>query len=620
MGIVDEKLKLLPDSPGCYLFRDAGGTILYIGKAVSLKNRVRSYFQAGRGLEGKVQALVAQVADVEHIVTDSEVEALILESNLIKEHRPKYNVRLRDDKHYPYLRIDPAAAWPRLEMVRRVRADRARYFGPFPSTPIGETLQLLRRVFPYRSCSDRRLAQPHACLYHHIHRCLAPCIGACDEAQYRAMVAELTQFLEGRGEDVLRRVEARMQAAADELRFEQAAELRDQLTALRGVIEKQKISSSRPSDRDVIAMARGRDEAAVQVFFVREGKVAGRDAFMLSGSDGRPDAEVLAAFVKQYYSGGPLPPREIVLGAALEAGEAAAIRAWLRRQRGAAVDLVAPRRGERRKLIELVEKNAAEYLAEEQWRRERSRDALERGLAELQAALSLPGPPRRIECFDISNTQGQLSVGAMAVFEDGAPKKSDYRRFRIKTVEGADDFASLREVVGRRFRRARGERRAAAGPDGELEASAAGFARLPDLVIIDGGPGQLGYARQALAELDLEWIPTFALAKQNEWLFAPGASQPIVLDHRSPALHLLQRLRDETHRFAVTYHRGLRGRAGLASLLEEVPGIGARRRKALLSAYRSLDDLRAASPDDLARVPGMSRTVAEELALYLQSV
>ncbi len=616
---IDEQLRLLPDHPGVYLFRDAAGEILYVGKAVSLKNRVRSYFQAGRGLEAKVQALVAQVAQIEHILVDSEVEALVLESGLIKQHRPKYNIKLRDDKHYPYLRVDARGLYPKLELVRQVRGDGARYFGPFPhSSAVWETMHILRRVFPYRSCSDRRVRTGPDCLYHHIHRCLAPCIGACGEAEYRAMIGEMIDFLDGRADAVLGRLEARMHQAAEELRFEEAAELRDRLAALRTVLERQKIAGAEMAERDVLAMARGRDEAAVQVFFVRKGEVAGHDGFMLTGTDGRSDGEVLAAFIEQYYADGPVVPRELWLPSAVPDGEAESLAAMLAARRHGPVALRIPQRGEKRRLVELVKKNAQDYLAEEQWRRERSRDAAAQAAGDLQAALGLPEPPHRIECFDISHSQGSLTVGAMAVFEGGMAKKADYRRFRVRTVNN-DDFLAMQEVLGRRFRRGMRERaEAAAVAEGDVT-DVGGFAALPDLLIIDGGKGQLSHARAVLEDMGLGEIPTFGLAKENEWLFVPGKSDPIVLPRSSAGLRLLQRLRDETHRFAVTYHRTLRGKRSVASVLEEAPGIGPARRKALMKAFPSLQAIAAASADDLAAVPGMSRVAAEDLLAYLQA-
>jgi excinuclease ABC subunit C len=618
-----DKLRLLPDRPGVYLFRDAAGGILYVGKAVSLRNRVRSYFQSGKGLEGKTLAMLALAADLEFIVTDSEVEALILENDLIKRHRPKYNIRLRDDKQYPYLRLDLGAPWPRLELVRRPAADGARYFGPYPhASAVWETMQTLRRVFPYRSCSDRRLQQPHPCLYYHIHRCAGPCIGAVTPEQYGRMVAEMAEFLQGKGEEVLGRLEARMHAAAEELRFEEAAELRDRLAALRSVLEKQKVQLAIGAERDVLAVAMAgpeAGEAAVQAFFFREGKLAGRDGFVLTGAEGRSPGEVLQAFIDQFYGGGAPVPAEVFVSDPLP--DAAETRALLRQRRQGPVRLHCPRRGQAKELVELVRRNAQEFLAAERWRREKSREALEAALAELQQALALPKPPRRIECFDNSNLHGAHPVSAMVVFEDGQPRKAEYRKFRVKTVDGPDDFATMREVLRRRFARALRERAelAAQDPEGQVPDVPGGFARLPDLVIIDGGRGQLSAARAAMRELGVEDIPAFGLAKEKEWLYAEDRREPIVLPRTSPALHLLQRIRDEAHRFGLGYHRQLRGRASVASLLEEVPGIGPKRRKALLQAFGSLEAIRAADVDRLAAVPGMTREAAEELVTYLRS-
>lgn len=616
---LNEKLRLLPDHPGVYLFRDAEGQILYVGKAISLRNRVRSYFQAGRGLEAKTQALVALVADMEVILTDSEVEALILENNLIKRHQPKYNIRLRDDKQYPSLRLDLRAAWPRLEVVRRPSEDGARYFGPYPhAAAVRDTMDTLRRVFPFRSCSDRRLRQPHPCLYYHIHRCVAPCIGAVTPQAYRQMAGELEQFLDGRGEAVLTRLQGRMEAAAEALRFEEAAELRDRLAALRSVLEKQKVQVVGGAERDALAVASGADgDAAVQVFHFREGQLAGRDGFLLSGGEGADEGEVLTAFLGQFYGGGAPVPREILLSAGLP--EPQATVEMLRARRGGAVDLRVPQRGAKRALIDLVRRNAEEYLAAEAWRRERSRQAVTAALEEVRDALGLTAIPQRIECYDNSNLQGTHPVSAMVVFIDGLPRKVEYRKFNVRTVVGPDDFATMREVLGRRFARALGERRdlAAADPEGEVPATVRGFAQLPDLVIIDGGRGQLSSARQAMRALGVGDIPTFGLAKENEWLFAEDSAAPIILPRGSGGLHLLQRLRDEAHRFGLGFHRQLRGRAAIRSLLDDVPGIGSKRRQALLRAFPSLDAIRGAGVEQLARVPGMNRSAAEEVLAYL---
>ncbi len=618
-----EKLPLLPDRPGCYIYRDAAGTVLYVGKALSLRSRVRSYFHAGRGLEGKTLALVALIADVEWIVTDSEAEALILENDLIKRHRPKYNIRLRDDKQYPYLRCDVSAPWPRLEIVRRPAADGARYFGPFPhSQAVWQTMQILRRVFPYRSCSDRRLRQPHACLYHHIHRCLAPCIAAVEAAEYRQMVGELVQFLEGRGEAVLTRLQERMLGAAEDMRFEEAADFRDRIAALRSVLERQGIQLAAGEERDVLAVAAGTGgEAAVQAFFFRDGRMAGRDGFVLTGAEGRAPGEILQAFVEQFYGGGAAIPAEVLVSCRLPDQEGT--QAWLRSRRGRAVRVVAPTRGPRRKLVELVTRNADEFLAADQWRREKSREALSAALEDLARALRLPSPPRRIECYDNSNLQGTSPVSAMVVFEDGAPKKADYRKFRVRTVVGADDFATMREILGRRFARLQPPEGAAPpGMDAPAPAGApgpGGFAARPDLVIIDGGRGQLSAALAVMRAAGAGDVPTFGLAKENEWLYREGSPEPIVLPRTSPALRLLQRLRDEAHRFGLGYHRQLRGKASVASRLEEAPGIGPKRRKALLQAFGSLAAIREAGVDAVAAVRGMTRPAAEELLAYLNS-
>ena len=624
-GVDDEalnaKLARLPERPGVYLFRDAAGTILYVGKAVSLRSRVRSSFQSGRGLEAKTQRLVAVVADLEWIVTDSEVEALLVENNLIKKHRPKYNIRLRDDKQYPYLRLDLTDSWPTLQLVRRPAADGARYFGPYPhSAAVWETMAALRRVFPYRSCSDRRLGQPHPCLYYHIHRCLAPCISATTPGAYADMAQQLAQFLDGKGDDVLGRLEAQMQEASEALRFEDAAQLRDRLAALRSVLQKQKVQRAGGGDRDALAVARGpHGEAAVQIFFFREGKLAGREGHLLDGGEGRADAEVLSAFVQQFYGGGGAAvPAELLLES--EPSDPESLTALLRRCRSGAVRLRVPQRGEKRQVVEMVRRNAESFLEAQRWQREQSRDAVDAALTELAGVLGLAGPPRRIECYDNSNLHGLHPVAAMVVFEDGLPRKAEYRKFKVRTVAGSDDFATMEEIVGRRFARAARERRelAEGNPDGEVPPVEGGFARLPDLVLIDGGRGQLSHARAAMRAVGMEKIPTFALAKENEWIFVEDRPEPIVLPRTSPGLRLLQRARDEAHRFGLGFHRQLRGRAAVASVLEDVPGIGPRRRKALLQAFGSLAAIRDADLEALAGVRGMNRAAAEELLQYLR--
>lgn len=619
---LEEQLKLLPDRPGCYLYRDAAGRILYVGKAVSLRQRVRQYFQASRNLPPKVQLLVPQIARIEHIVTENEVEALILESNLIKRHKPKYNIRLRDDKHYPYIRLTLAEKWPRLLIARQMRSDGSRYFGPYTTAgAVHETLKLLRRICPLRTCNDPS-RHPRACLQWHIGRCLAPCLADFNRhGEYARAVEDVVAFLEGKVDSLLQRLRAQMEAAAENLEFERAAELRDQIRAVEKVAERQKIITADLTDRDVIGWVREDDEACIQVFFVRAGKLVGRDTFFMGNAAGLAPAEILSAFIQQHYHRTTFIPPEILLSDPLGAA-ADLLSRWLSQRRGSKVAVQAPRRGEKRQLLAMVLENAAMAMAER--RQERARDAAAGAgaLAELQQALGLPALPYRIECFDIAHIQGTDVVAAMAVFEDGEPKKGDYRRFKMR-VDANNDFASMAEAIARRFRRglAEQEARAAEAPAayGAGQVEAPRFAVFPDLLIIDGGKGQLNAALQALAALGLDGrFPVFGLAKEEELLYAPGRSEPIALPRRSPALFLLQRLRDETHRFGNTYHRKLRSQGLSRSILDAAPGIGPRRKQALLRHFGSLTRIRAASVAELAAVPGMNREVAERLAEFLE--
>ncbi|MBE3589580.1 MAG: excinuclease ABC subunit UvrC [Firmicutes bacterium] len=602
---VKEKLARLPDRPGVYVYKDARGDVIYVGKAASLRSRVRSYWHASRAREGRVQLMLRRVADLETIVCDNEVEALVLESNLIKKHRPRYNVRLRDDKQYPWLRIDLAEKWPRLLIVRQRRDDGARYFGPYADAgALKATVAVLRRVFPYRTCSDRRLAQGgRPCLYYHIRRCPAPCVGYVTEEAYMREMRRLVEFLEGRDASLLRSLEEEMEAAAEALEFERAADLRDRIRALREVGESQKVVLRRVADRDVVALARRGDLIAAQVFFVREGRVEGRESFLLqAGVDESPTA-AMAAFLEQYYTDGAAVPGEVLVD--VEPEGRATLEAYLSRQRGRRVVIRRPLRGEARRLMDLVRENAEERLKEELWRRERARDDAQAALEELQEALGLPEPPLRIECFDISNIQGSHIVAAMTVFEDGRPRPSEYRRFRIQTVSGRpDDFASMQEVIFRRFRRAR-------------EDASGKWSRLPDLVIIDGGKGQLSAAMEALRALGFDDIPAFALAKEEELLFAPGRGEPIELPRHSAALHLLQHIRDEAHRFGLEYHRRLRSGSALRSRLDDIPGIGPKRRRALMKAFGTPEAILAAGPEAVAALPGFHRKLAEAVCAAL---
>ncbi|MCG9967586.1 excinuclease ABC subunit UvrC [Pelotomaculum terephthalicicum JT] len=610
---LEEKLKLLPAKPGVYLYRNADGEIIYVGKALSLKNRVRSYFQAGAQHQPKTKVMLEKVAGLDYIVTDSEVEALILEQNLIKEHRPRYNVLLKDDKSYPYLKITLNESYPRVQITRRHVKDGSRYFGPYTRVgAVNETLRLLKKIFPFRSCKQREpAARERPCLNHHIKRCLGPCCGLTDRETYRAMINEVCLFLEGRQEDLIKHLTARMEEAAGNLEFEKAAVLRDQLRSVREVIEKQKIISNGFEDQDVIAMARAFDEACVMVFFVRGGKLIGRDHFILKGTEDLSRAEVLGAFIKQYYTGIDFIPREVLLSESVEE-EKAVIEEWLTGRKGVRVFLKTPSRGEKKKLVEMVAKNALLTLEQVQSDGAAQGEEAAAALTELAGALALERPPRRLECYDISNTQGTGSVASMVVFEEGKPARDQYRRFKIRTVTGPDDYASMQEVLRRRFTRALEEKELFS--TGQISSKEAKFYRLPDLVIVDGGKGQLAAARRVMRELGLEKIPAYGLAKEEELLFGEGQPDPVALPPDSRALYLLQRLRDEAHRFAVTYHRNLRGKAGLKSLLDEVEGIGEVRRRALLKAFGSISGIEKASLADLTAVKGMNKKAA--LAIY----
>lgn len=589
-----DKAAQMPDRPGVYLFRDERGRVLYVGKAKSLNKRVRTYFQ--RGQPAKVMAMLQRVQDLDFIVTDSEIEALILECNLIKEHRPRYNVVLKDDKNYPYIKITVNEEFPRVLITRRQLKDGARYFGPYTCAgAVHDTLRLLKKLFPFRSCTQQRFTNRRPCLNFHIKRCLAPCTGQVDREKYAAIIREVCLFLEGRHEELVKDLTARMQDAAARLEFERAAELRDQIRAIEQVVARQKIVSTRLEDRDVVALVCEGDTGQAVVFQVRQGKLVAEESLSLCGTADRSGEEVLAAFIKQYYSRASFIPPEILLNRSL-GEEEEVIAAWLTAARGGKVRLLAPRRGSKRELVAMAEKNASLLLAQEAAKE--ARDA--QVLAELAQALGLPSPPTRIEAFDISHVQGQEAVASMAVFEDGRPKKDAYRRFRVRSP-GPDDFAAMEEVVARRFARA-----------GEPK-----FAPLPDLVLVDGGKGQLNAALKAMRAAGYGEIPVFALAKEEEVLFAPGRPEPIRLPRNAKALHLLQRIRNEAHRFAVEYHRAARAKKALGSLLEEIEGVGAARRRALLRAFGSLEAIGRASVEELARVPGMNRKVAEAVHRFL---
>jgi excinuclease ABC subunit C len=601
--VLEEKLKNLPGETGVYLMKDAQGKIIYVGKALNIKNRVRSYFFSRHADSPRTRALVKNIHDLEYILTDSEIEALILESNLIKEHKPKYNVRLTDDKNYPYLRVSVQEPFPRLEIVRARKKDGARYFGPYTDTgAVNETLRLIKKIFPLRSCKQAAFAgRDQPCLNYHINRCAAPCRGGITPDEYRKMVDEVLLFLEGKREDLVKTLKSRMEKAAEELEFEKAAVIRDQLQAVEKVVARQKIISGRAADMDVINCARSVNLACVEIFFVREGKLLGRDHFFLEGAGESGSGEILGSFIKQYYSEAGHIPAEVLLPQPAE--EERVLETWLSGKRGSRVRLQVPKHGEKYALVEMAGKNALESLQLEVGRRA-VRDGMSReALAQIAQYLGLPGEPGRIECFDVSHLQGAETVASMVVFEDGRASPSQYRRFRIRNVEGPDDFASMAEVIERRFIKA---------AEGDEK-----FKDLPDLVVVDGGKGQLSSARQAMDRLGYSHITAVGLAKENEWVYVEGSSDPLILPRNSQGLYLLQRIRDEAHRFAVSYHRLLRGRRSLSSALDEIPGIGPKRKAALLKHYgMSLKKLLNASEEELSRVEGINRETARQVWEY----
>jgi excinuclease ABC subunit C len=609
----EEILKSLPTKPGVYIYKNAAGKVIYVGKAINLRSRVRSYFHESSQQVPKTRSLVKEIADLEFIVAGSELEALLLENTLIKKHQPRFNVRLKDDKRYPYIKVHWQNPFPRVTTTRQVLEDGARYFGPYTDAQAAyQTLDLVRRIFPYLTCT--RVITGHderACLYYHIGRCSAPCIGAVNQAEYRAIIQGLCDFLSGHTAPVVADLQRRMQEASEALDFEKAALIRDQLQDIEHVVEKQKVMGTDLTDQDIIAFARDNSDTCVQVFFIRDGRLIGREYFLLDGAAGEDDRAVLSSFIKQFYDQVTTVPPEILLPQ--EVDEVLIIRDWLRGKRGADVTLKVPRRGQKRELVKMAAENAAETLAHlrAQWQADEAKQS--DALAELQQSLNLPKPPARVECFDVSTLQGTHTVTSMVVFVKGVPRKSDYRRFKIQGVKGQDDFASMQEALRRRFKRMQDAGYQLQSDPGKKDDYNA-WSLLPDLLVVDGGKGQLNAALQVLDEFELrDAVPIVGLAKREEEIFLPGQSESVLLPRNSQGLFLMQRIRDEAHRFAVEYHRKLRDQRGLASQLDEVPGVGPRRRQALLKTFGSLDAIRAASVDELAAVPGMTRNAAEQV-------
>lgn len=603
----EEQLKALPQKPGVYLFGDASGNVLYVGKAANLQSRVRSYFGTPHSLSPKLQRMVSRVSDFEFLVTDSEQEALILECTLIKKHRPRYNVRLKDDKTYPYLKISVTNEWPRVYITRRVEKDGSRYFGPYASAgSVRRTLDLLRKLFAFRSCRkeitgiDRR-----PCLEYDIHRCSGPCIGAVSKGDYREVIHQVIMFLEGKQEMVVRELERKMAQASERLEFEQAAVIRDQIRAVEKVTEQQKISSTVMGEQDVIALAQNKEQAYVEVFFIRGGKLIERDHFIMQGTQDEEPGQIMSSFLNQFYDSATYIPPLILLQHLPE--DPAIIKSRLESKRGAKVALRVPQRGEKKRLVDMVTENARQGLEQLMVKWLADLETTAAALEELRRELRLPQAPKRLECYDVSDIRGTSAVGSMVVFQDGQPKPAHYRRFRIKTVAGADDYAMIQEVLRRRFKRL-----------GGLEgADTSVWTIVPDLVLIDGGRGHLTSALDAMKEMGVNSIPVAALAKEREELFRPEVSHPIVLPRTSPALYLVQRIRDEAHRFALGYHHRVRRSEAMTSALDNVPGIGPKRKRALLKRFGSVRSIKEAPIDEVAAVMGMTRSLAQRVKEYL---
>ncbi|HIE28651.1 TPA: excinuclease ABC subunit UvrC [Candidatus Poribacteria bacterium] len=609
---LEKKLSNIPASPGVYLMKDAEGRVIYAGKAVNLRNRVRSYFQASKTPHALTGEALRRVQDIDYIITDTEVEALILENTLIKKYKPRYNVKLKDDKRYLFVKVTVNEPFPGLYITRIVKRDGAKYFGPFArNSATRQTVKQLTKIFPIRACNLqlKESGNRHkVCLNYSIERCPGPCEDLADKEEYDQIVKNVCLFLGGKKELVIKELQKEMQTAAEKLQFERAAKIRDRIEAIEKTVEKQKLDSPDGDDEDVIGFAQKDDlpaapsaaqtgEACVQVLMLRDGKLTGREHYFLTGTQDATTSDILTAFLEQYYLESSFVPKTVILQDAVENPEA--IQKWLSEKRGSNVSIHVPQKGQKRQLVEMAAKNAKSILKQKELN-----VVLKAGdnpsLLELQEILELPRQPQRIEAFDISNLGSDFAVGSMVVFEKGEPAKSEYRRFRIRTVEGQDDFAMMREVVMRRYFRAVEEN-----------------AILPDLILIDGGKGQLNSAVDALKALNLDNLPTIGLAKQFEHIFVPDKSEPIILQKNNPALHLIQRVRDEAHRFAINYHRKLRSKDLTHSVLDEIPGIGPKRKEALLSHFGSIEKIQKASLDKLLAVKGMTHRIAERILKHL---
>ena len=601
---IEEELKKLPAKPGVYLMHDARDEVIYVGKAISLRNRVRQYFQSSRKKRLKIYSMVPQVARFEYIVTDSEVEALVLECNLIKEYRPKYNTMLMDDKAYPFIQVTVQEDYPRVLYAHHMRKDKSRYFGPYPNaTAVKETIDLVRKLYHLRSCNKKLTGEAEKerpCLYYHIHQCKAPCQGNISKEKYRAQVEQAIRFLNGKTDDEIKRLQEEMLRASEELNFEKAAACRDLIAAIRKVSEHQKMTSSDGKDQDVIAIAKEGDDAIAQIFFIRDGKMIGRDHFYLKTTEDEAKEEILQSFLKQYYAGTPFIPKELMISEFIEEQEV--IAQWLSAKKGQKVYVRTPQKGTKEKLVELATRNAEILLRQDKERLKKEIAKTTGATKEIASWLSM-APPVRIEAYDISNISGYQSVGSMVVYENGRPKKADYRKFRIKTVEGPNDYASMEEVLTRRFER------------GLQEDS--GFDRMPDLIMMDGGKGQVNICNEVLEKLGLN-IPVCGMVKDDKHrtrgLFYQNIEIPI--DRNSEGFHLITRIQDEAHRFAIEYHRLLRSKEQVHSVLDDIPGIGSTRRRALMKYFPGIEEIRNATVEELKQVPSMNEKAAESVYLF----
>lgn len=614
---INSILNTLPDKPGCYLMKDETDQIIYVGKAINLKNRVRSYFQKTASQNFKTRQLVKAIRNIDWIVVGSELEALILELNLIKQHRPFYNVKLKDDKRYPYIKVTWAELFPKVTVTRQMDKDGSRYFGPYTSVwAVHQTLDVMRKIFPVLTCNRIITGtDSRPCLYYDMKMCLGPCIGAIDNDSYRQVVDDFCKFLEGKTDAVMKRLKKDMARHSEQLNYEKAATIRDQINAIERVVERQKIVSDTQQDSDIIAMARGEKEACVQVFFIRSGKMIGREYFILEGTDDEENAEILSEFIKQFYAQAAFIPKNVLLPQDIE--EAMIIKEWLNTKRsGEKIEIKVPKRGKWRELVEMATENATETLNALETRWKADKDRQKEALAQIQSALNMPEPPNRIECYDISNIQGTASVASMVVFEQGVANKKLYRRFNIRGLDTPDDFASMAEVLSRRFAN---YEEALKDKDIPGKKTDLAFSILPDLLIVDGGKGQLSSALKVLEAFNLQDRFRIAgLSEKQDELFVPHKSNSIRLEDGSQGLFLLQRVRDEAHRFAITAHRNRRGKIGLMSRLDEIPGLGPTRRRALIDQFGSIEGIKQADATEIAGIKGISLNLAHQIKTQLE--